>query len=68
MFSLTQAEAEASPSVVTGQLSSVGTPYTVVIDFGVTHSFVSRRVIDFGDGFVSQVWGDYRLQEEDGDF
>ena len=46
VFTLTQAEAEASPSVVTGQLSSDGTPFTVLIDSGATHSFVSDKVID----------------------
>ena len=46
VFTLTQAEAEASPSVVTGQLSSAGTSFTVLIDSGATHSFVSDRVID----------------------
>ena len=46
VFTLTQAEAEASPSVVTGQLSSAGSPFTVLIDSGATHSFVSSKVID----------------------
>ena len=46
VFALTQSEAEASPSVVTGQLSSAGTFYTVLFDSGATHSFVSARVID----------------------
>ena len=41
-----QAEAKASPSVVTGQLSSAGTPFTVLIDSGATHSCVSDKVID----------------------
>ena len=46
VFTLTQAEAEASPSVVTGQLSSAGSPFTVLIDSGATHSFVSSKVLD----------------------
>ncbi|XP_062120573.1 uncharacterized protein LOC133834834 [Humulus lupulus] len=46
VFSLTQIEAEASPSVVTGQISSAGFSYTALIDSGATHSFVSARVID----------------------
>ncbi|XP_062107753.1 uncharacterized protein LOC133818733 [Humulus lupulus] len=46
VFTLTQAEAEASPSVVTSQLSSAGSPFTVLIESGVTHSFVSIKVID----------------------
>ena len=31
---------------MTGQLSSAGFPFTVLIDSGATHSFVSSRVID----------------------
>ena len=46
VFTLTQAEAEASPLVVTGQLSSAGTFYTILIDSGATHSFVASRIID----------------------
>ena len=46
VFTLTQAEAEASPSVVTGQLSSAGSPFTVLIDSGATHSFVSSKLIN----------------------
>ncbi|XP_062116236.1 uncharacterized protein LOC133830299 [Humulus lupulus] len=46
VFTLTQAEAEASPSVVTGQLLSAGTPYHVLIDSGATHSFVASSIID----------------------
>ncbi|MCO6516861.1 MAG: reverse transcriptase family protein, partial [Snodgrassella sp.] len=38
--------AEASPSVVIGQVSSAGFPYTVLFDSGATHSFVATRVID----------------------
>ena len=46
VFTLTQTEAEVSPSVVIGELSSVGSSYTVLIDSGATHSFVSSKVID----------------------
>ena len=46
VLALTQVEAEASPSVVSSQLSSVGTTYTVLIDSGATHSFFPSRVID----------------------
>mgnify|MGYP003448044020 CR=1 FL=1 len=46
MFTLTQAEAEASPLVVTGQIFSVGTPYNVLIDSGATHSFVASSIIN----------------------
>ena len=46
VFALTQTEAEASPSVVTGHISSSGFSYTALIDSGATHSFVSARVID----------------------
>ena len=43
---MTQTEAEASPSVVTGQISSAGSLYNTLFDSGATHSFVSTRVID----------------------
>ena len=46
VFTLTQTEAEASPSVVIGQISSAGSLYTALFDSGATHSFVSARVID----------------------
>ena len=46
VFALTQAEAETSPSVVTGQLLSAGTPYNVLIDSGATHFFVGSSIID----------------------
>ena len=46
VFTLTQTEAEASPSVVTGQISSAGSLYSALFDSGATHSFVSARVID----------------------
>ena len=46
VFAWTKKEAEASPSVVTGQVSSAGFPYTVLFDSGATHSFVAARVID----------------------
>ncbi|XP_062094401.1 uncharacterized protein LOC133800456 isoform X1 [Humulus lupulus] len=46
VFTLTQTEAEASPSVVTCHISSAGSLYTALFDSGATHSFVSARVID----------------------
>ena len=46
VFTLTQTEAEASSSVVSGQNFSVGSSFTALIDSGATHSFVSTRVID----------------------
>ena len=45
-FNLTKTEDDASPSVVTGQPFSAGTPYNVLIDSGATHLFVASRVID----------------------
>ena len=46
MFTLTQSEAEATPSVVTSHISSIGSTYTILIDYGAIHSFVSSRVVD----------------------
>ncbi|XP_062114690.1 uncharacterized protein LOC133825785 [Humulus lupulus] len=46
VFTLTKEKAEASPSVVIGQLSSAGTFCTVLIDSGATHSFFASRIID----------------------
>ncbi|KAM6550987.1 hypothetical protein CsatB_000795 [Cannabis sativa] len=46
LFTMTQADADASPSVVTGQLSINGCSYTVLFDSGATHSYVSSRVIE----------------------
>ena len=46
MFTLTQSEPEASPLVVTSQISSAGSTYTILIDYGDTYSFVYSRVID----------------------
>ncbi|XP_060959321.1 uncharacterized protein LOC133030553 [Cannabis sativa] len=43
---MTQADADASPSVVTGQLSINGCSYNVLFDSGATHSYVSSRVIE----------------------
>ena len=37
---MTKADAEASPSMLTGQLSSVVIDYYVLIDSHTTHSFV----------------------------
>jgi hypothetical protein len=46
LFTMTQADADASPSVVTGQLSINGCSYTVLFYSGATHSYVLRRVIE----------------------
>ena len=46
VFAWTKKEVEASPSVVTGQILSAGFSYTILFDFGATHSFVAARVID----------------------
>ena len=46
MFAWTKKEAEASPSVVTGPVSSAGFSYTVLFDSGATQSFIAARVID----------------------
>ncbi|XP_060968705.1 uncharacterized protein LOC133036210 [Cannabis sativa] len=45
LFTMTQADADASPSVVTGQLSINGCSYTALFDSRATHSYVSSRVI-----------------------
>ena len=46
VFALTQAEAEARPSVVTCQISSAGVSYSVLIDSGATQSYVSSKIVD----------------------
>ncbi|KAM6577920.1 hypothetical protein CsatB_029757 [Cannabis sativa] len=46
LFTMTQADADASPSVVTSQLSINGCSYSVLFDSGATHSYVSSRVIE----------------------
>uniref|UniRef100_A0A803QEF3 CCHC-type domain-containing protein n=1 Tax=Cannabis sativa TaxID=3483 RepID=A0A803QEF3_CANSA len=46
LFALTQAEADAGPSTVTGQTSIDGNMFTVLIDFGAMNSYVSSRVIN----------------------
>ena len=46
MFTLTQTEVEASPSVMTGQISSAGSSCTSLIYLGATHLLVYARVID----------------------
>ncbi|KAM6546381.1 hypothetical protein CsatB_027117 [Cannabis sativa] len=43
---MTQANDDASPLVVTGQLSINGCSYTVLFNSGATHSYVSSRVIE----------------------
>ena len=46
VFTLIQTEAEANPSVVTGQISSACSSFTALIDSGGSHSFALARVID----------------------
>ena len=46
MFTLTQTEVKASPSVVTGHISNVVCSFSTLIDSGVTYSLVFARVID----------------------
>ena len=46
ILSLTESDASASRTVVTGQISSSATTYYALFDSGASHSFVSTRVID----------------------
>ncbi|XP_030502613.2 uncharacterized protein LOC115717778 [Cannabis sativa] len=46
VFALTQAEADAGPSTMTGQLSFDDTLLTVLIDSGATHSYISSRITE----------------------
>ncbi|XP_060973967.1 uncharacterized protein LOC133039156 [Cannabis sativa] len=46
VFAITQADAAASPSVVTGQLLINDFVYTIFFDSGATRSYVSSRVLD----------------------
>lgn len=46
VFAITQADAAASPSVVTGQLPGNNLLFTVLFDSGATRSYVATRVID----------------------
>ena len=42
---MTRQEAQATPDVVTGTLSIFGDDACVLIDLGVTHSFISREYV-----------------------
>ena len=44
VFAITQADAEASPSLVTGQLSVNNSFNSVLFDSGATHSYVAARI------------------------
>ncbi|XP_030505030.2 uncharacterized protein LOC115720002 [Cannabis sativa] len=46
LFTMTQVYADASPLVVTSQLSINGCSYTVLFDSGATHSYVLSRVTE----------------------
>ncbi|XP_060964845.1 uncharacterized protein LOC133033845 [Cannabis sativa] len=46
VFSLTQADAEADPSTVTGEISIGGIMFTILVDSGATHSYISSRIIE----------------------
>ncbi|XP_062086070.1 uncharacterized protein LOC133792169 [Humulus lupulus] len=43
VFTITQVEAEASPSVITGQIPVANTTCKVLFDSGAAHSFISSR-------------------------
>ncbi|KAM6565508.1 hypothetical protein CsatA_024636 [Cannabis sativa] len=44
VFAITQAEAEASPSVVSGQIPMANTTCKVLFDSGATHSFIASTI------------------------
>ncbi|XP_062114132.1 uncharacterized protein LOC133825165 [Humulus lupulus] len=46
VFALTKPQAEASTSVVSGQIFIAGIDCHVLIDFGATNSFVAKRIVD----------------------
>ncbi|XP_060974152.1 uncharacterized protein LOC133039308 [Cannabis sativa] len=46
VFSITQAEAEASPSVVSGQIPMANTTCKVLFDSGATHSFIASTIVN----------------------
>ncbi|XP_062102962.1 uncharacterized protein LOC133813952 [Humulus lupulus] len=46
VFALTKPQAEASTSVVLGQIFIAGIDYHVLIDYGATHSFVAKRIAE----------------------
>ena len=45
VFALSKAEADASPSVVSGNVLISDTPAYVIVDSGATHSFASHRYV-----------------------
>ncbi|XP_062080270.1 uncharacterized protein LOC133785025 [Humulus lupulus] len=45
VFTITQAEAEASPSIITGQIPMANTTCKVLFDYGESHSFISIRTV-----------------------
>ena len=45
VFTLTQAQADSSPSVVSGNVLISGVPAHVLIDSGATHSFASLKYV-----------------------
>ncbi|XP_062113049.1 uncharacterized protein LOC133824194 [Humulus lupulus] len=63
VFTITQAEAEASPSVVTGQIPMANITCKVLFDYGASHSFISSRTVNvvnapseiFNVGFVTML-------------
>ncbi|KAM6556128.1 hypothetical protein CsatB_003147 [Cannabis sativa] len=46
VFAITQAEAEASPSVVSGQILMANTTCKVLFDSGATHSFIASTIVN----------------------
>ncbi|KAM6582372.1 hypothetical protein CsatB_009374 [Cannabis sativa] len=46
VFALTQADAEVGLSTVTGEISIGGIMFTILIDSGATHSYISSRIIE----------------------
>ncbi|XP_060962018.1 uncharacterized protein LOC133032169 [Cannabis sativa] len=46
VFAITQVEAEASPSVVSGQIPMANTTCKVLFDSGATHSFIASTIVN----------------------
>ncbi|XP_062086334.1 uncharacterized protein LOC133792443 [Humulus lupulus] len=46
VFAITEAEAEANPSVVTSQIPMANTTCKILFDSGASHSFISSRTIN----------------------
>ncbi|XP_062075883.1 uncharacterized protein LOC133780013 [Humulus lupulus] len=46
VFAITQAEADASPSVVSGQIPMANTTCKVLFDSGASHSFISSSLVN----------------------